>query len=320
MSKTQAQTNDKPTQTAPDASPPADVCSIVADPRIGEIPERFRVLDDEGLAKNKRTTLPSLAECGKVLPIGYLDAEGKRHREFELIEWDWDVEEELGKLMEDNPEMPVNEYISEVICHCVVQLGSIDFTKLKRSQRRLIVHNMFMADVLFFYVWIRIDSQGKELSFDAFKCDHCRFEYPKYRGDLTTLEVQAFKDVPERTVLLQRGVSYGGQVRRECTVGPLKWAFMETADTGRLTNAAKFKRATIDNGLRAIKGAASPIVLTRDHLRSMDPKEINQLVAEIDQAGGGVVFEIRDDCHRCKKEFAVPIDWSYENFFARSSR
>lgn len=287
------------------------------DPVLGEMPEDLAALDGE---EGEGEKLPVLSAVGQVLPIGFVDQNGEKHREFELAEWDWEMEETLGDLAEENPDMPINQYVSEVIGHGMTKLGSIDLSKMKRSQRRLLARSLYFSDALYIYVWIRIGALGHGLKLDRFRCPNCRKWIEDFVGDLRTLEVRSYEEIPKRKVELEHGVEYAGERRTVFEVGPLRWAFMETDDASVLQNAAKFRMATLQQGVTKIHGAPEgPVHLSAKHLRTMKPREINKLVSEIDQCGGGAVMEIVADCPKCREEFRQDINWSYDDFFAPSS-
>jgi hypothetical protein len=310
----------KHAQTKTDEETGPGLCDdITPDPRFGEVPPEYAALD-EG---EEYGGLPRLGEIGKVLPIGYQDATGKLHREFELIDWDWDVEEELGELAERNQDMSMGAYISEIVGRGLASLGEIDFAKLKRSQRRLVVSQLFHADVLYVYTWIRIAALGRHVKFDEFRCEACKFSLDGFAGDLLSLEVK-FNDgeeVPRESVELERWFKYGQRDVTRVEVGPLKWSFMETADASVLMNPAKFRLATLRSGVVGVgETNGAPVVITREHARQMGPASVNRIVAAIDRVGGGAVFEVGGECPQCKEKFRRAIDWTYDSFFGRSSR
>ena len=184
----------------------------------------------------------------------------------------------------------------------------------------MLTRSLYFSDALYLYIWIRIEALGHGLKFDPFKCVSCKKWIEKLSGDLRTLEVQTFEEVPTRVVELEHGVEYAKKRLKKFTVGPLKWAFMETDDAGQLQNSAKFKLATLQQSVVALEGAPQgPIYLTSEHLRTMKPREINRLVAEIDQCNGGAVMEIADRCPSCREEYRQAINWSHDAFFAPSS-
>lgn len=292
---------------------------VESDPRLPKIPASFKALDED--FEESSEELPTLSDVGKVLPIGYVDSKNVTHKTFELIHWDFEVEEALGEIIEKEPEMPIGQYLSEVIGHGLSKLGTIDVTKLKRSERRLLVHNMFYSDALYIYIWIRIGALGKSLKLDPFPCGKCKTKID-YVGDLTTLEVKSLDKPPKLEVELEHGLEYGGQRRKKVVLGGLKWSFMETEDSGILINPAKMKLHTIKSGIISVEGMPEgvPVVITREVLKSMTMNEINKLVHEIDSANGGAVMEIAGSCPKCKSKFSSAVDWSYESFFGRSSQ
>lgn len=292
----------------------------IIDPRFGIVPAELAALDDPD---EEDSELPELREVGRVLPIGYYDNSGKLHRSFELVAWDWEVEEELGALAEKEGDMPMGVYVSEIIGTGLAKLGDLDFTRLKRSQRRLVVSRLFYSDAIYIYVHVRIAALGPHIRFERFKCEKCR-KPTDFVGDLRTLEVKAYPEgeVPRKTVALDRPFAYGGKEVSRVDVGPLKWAFMETDDVATLTNPAKFRMATLKHGVVGLEGIDGdvPIVLTREHAKQIGPAGINRLVLEIDELGGGAVMECAGRCVSCGYEFRRAIDWTYDNFFGRSSR
>lgn len=291
--------------------------------RIGAVPPELAALDGDGPEDAGK---PTLGEFGKVLPVGYRDQDGDLHREFSLLDWDWDLEEELGDLAEKEKDMPMGVYISEIVGRGLEKLGVIDFTRLKRSQRRMVISQLYFGDALYIYIWIRIKALGHVLKLGDFTCGSggCAHVIRGYAGDLRSLEVLAPEtkdgEVPTRLVSVPE-FSYAGAVRTQVEVGPLRWSFMETDDVGVLTNPAKFRVATLRNGIVGVPGAPeAPVHLTRDHLQALGVGAVNDLVDAIDEVGGGAVMQVGGQCPRCKGAYLREIDWSYERFFGRSSR
>ena len=296
-----------------------ETLQIKEDSIFGEVPPEFDALDEKEEAEEEIQTLD---DFGQKLPIGYEDARGETHREFELREWDFELEEELGKVAENEPDMPMGQYLSEVVGSSISRLGGIDVTKLKRSERRLLLYRMYYADVLYLYVHIRINALGPEIRFERFPCQ--KFRCPQkidYVGDLRTIEVVSLDEPPRKVVELDDGLFYGGEYRKRVVVGGLRWAWMEATDAGFLQNSAKFKQRTLEYGVVGVEGVkeGTPIVIDRENLRRTRPREINKIVAAVNDSNAGPLMILEGACPRCETEFALPIDWRYESFFGISS-
>ena len=166
------------------------------DARIGRLPEELAALDAADAPEDAGETVGSR---GPVLPIGYYSPDGSVSRDFELVTWDWGIEERLGEIAEREPEMHIYAYISELVGAGVKRLGDFEFAKLSRGRRRLLVSQMYQADVFYLYVSIRIAGLGENISFPAFKCAGCGKPHA-FVGDLRTLAVEARDERPPAEV------------------------------------------------------------------------------------------------------------------------
>lgn len=263
--------------------------------------------------------LPSISELGKRLPIGFVDESGALHRDFSIRQWNWELEERLGDVTSD-ADTNVMRYVSHVVAESLETLGTVDLGKLNPLQRLSIVSRMYYSDVLFIYVWIRIEAFGRQLRIEPFPCERCHKSIENFVGDLHTLEVkEVATDALSRTVELEHGVRYADQIRKTLKVEPLRWAFFESGDfTTAIRNAAKLKLMTIQHGVAEVVGMPRPATLTREHVKTMHPREILQLVREIDQCGGGLVMGIGGACPYCHNEYQHVIDWRFSSFFGSS--
>ena len=120
---------------------------IQQDSRLPQIPDDLIKLDKK-LNSDGEEILPILEAIGKTLPIGYKDLTGNIHTDFELVEQNYELEEKLGDLASENEDMSLNVYAAEVIGHGLSRIGSIDITKMKRSERRLLIRSLYFADAL----------------------------------------------------------------------------------------------------------------------------------------------------------------------------
>lgn len=268
-------------------------------------------------------TLPTLEEFGKRLPIGHVDESGARHGTFELRDWDWELEEKIGASIEasEGSDATFGQYISSIMAEVVKSVGTIDFDSLKHVQRLGTISRMYYPDVLYMYVWARIDGLGHALKLKPFKCKNpkCKKQID-FVGDLRQIEVQAVdpKDL-EKTVQLEHGVTYADKVRKSATVSTLRWSFFEDQGfAAAMSNPAKMYLLTLQGGVVEVEGAPKPAHLTREHLKTMRRPDILKLFREINDVGGGPVMEIEGECPHCNGRFEETIDWTYADFFGRS--
>jgi hypothetical protein len=260
--------------------------------------------------------LPTLAEVGRRLPIGYVDPAGARHREFDLVPWDWDLEDRLGEVAADNQDMPMPAYVSEVLGHGLSRIGTVELGKLNRGERRLLVRSMFMADVFFAYVWVRIGALGRDLRLVDVRCSECGRAIPEFVGDLGTLEVKVSETVPRKVVKLAHGVEFAGKRLTSFTLQPLRWAWMEADDNRAAVNPARRNLSILQQAVVSLEGAPEgPVFITEQHARTMAPVEIRRLVREVDELGGGPVMQITGECPGGRHRFARQIDWTFGSFF-----
>lgn len=273
------------------------------------------------LTEVENEKLPTLAEIGNQLPIGFKDQTGILHNTFDLIDWTFETEQQLGMIAEENPDMNFTHYIGEVMAIGIERIGTIEFKKLNRLQRRQLIRTLYMSDALYLYVNIRIKSLGHIYKFKPFKCEKCNFKIDKYAGDLRTLEVKTFDTPPTKKIKLQKGIQYGKDVSEVVTIEPVKWSFMEKMQPDILSNRAKMMVASIQSGVVGLDKAPEEgiVYLTEKHIKEMNLTDINILTREIDEIGGGIRMEYEGECPQCKHQFVNSIDWRYTDFFAASS-
>lgn len=256
----------------------------------------------------------TLSEFGKRLPIGY-EASGKLHRDFTLRDCDWDLEERIGEDLEAEP-ADIAAHVSIVVSNSLKSVGDVDFDKMSPELRRNAVSSMYMDDVFSVYLWTRIDLMGPQLKLNDLKCGGCRKDID-FVGDLRDVEVYDSRgEVPQKTVELEGGITYAGELRSSLVVRPVRWSFFESG--GITLNPAKQKLLAIQHGVVEVVGAPKPAMMTRDHVRAMKPRDVKRVVNEINECGGGAVLQIEGKCPECSKGFRHDIDWRYGDFFGPS--
>ena len=104
----------------------------------------------------------TLAEHGPELPIGVLDQGGGYRRDVALRPWKFKQEKALGALLGD--EFNLVQYVEATIGEMCTQLGPHSFEAMRPEERTVALSQMWMADVFFVYLLIRVRAMGNLLS------------------------------------------------------------------------------------------------------------------------------------------------------------
>ena len=102
----------------------------------------------------------TIQERGPVLPLGIADSGGNYHQDISVKPWRMKEERELGELRDQNKDANLAKYVSMVLSTMCTRLGPHDFTNMEFDHKRLVISQMFMADVFYAYVWLRIQALG----------------------------------------------------------------------------------------------------------------------------------------------------------------
>lgn len=109
-----------------------------------------------------------------------------------------------------------------------------------RPERLLAVGQMFLADVLYLFLYLRREAIGREVRTDV-ACGACRRSFP-FEADLDTLEVEtAGTEDPAdlvQEVTLADGIPVRGEVRKVLRVRPIRWCVMEGLGKGGVNEGA----------------------------------------------------------------------------------
>jgi len=266
----------------------------------------------------ERTTL---AEQGARLPIGHLVEEpDKFEGGLACRPWRLKEERELGKIRSDKDQTS-GQYASAILCYMLTVFGKFkNFGELPEHEKRLIVNQAPLADVLFAYVWLRTQALGTRVKIDT-SCEFCRAPIP-WKADLGSMEIDRIEG-PEDLVVeheLRDGIEINGNLYREIKIGPPLWAVFEQVNPDEASGfgLGEMKALMIRSGIKAVKGIDN-LILTADHLDTMskfDLEHVNHVI-EDRTPGPELVFEIK--CGRCRRKFQQAIDWNYDAFFGQSS-
>jgi len=264
------------------------------------------------------TKKQTIQDRGPLLPIGIASG-GKLHQGFDVRPWRFKEERELGRLREDNKGANLAQYVSVVLATMCTRMGPHDFTQMSENERLLAVGQMYMADVFYAYVWLRIQSLGNEFTI---KFQPANAPEPlNIVTDLNTIEVDSVDEL-EQTFWeyeLKAPCRIRGKTAIGFKMGAPRWDALERAPKlGTDSGAAKL--AVLLGSVAEIRCENSePIVtaLAPDELDELTKRDIETVTALMDKNNLGPDMSVEGK-HK-GRPFRVSIDWGYDNFFSISS-
>jgi hypothetical protein len=182
---------------------------------------------EDKTASTKRVV--TLRELGPQLPLGVLDSANLYHKGVENRAWKLSTERELGELRDRNRDSNFAQYVSMILGTMCTKLGPHDFDGKKIEDKQILVSQMFMADVLYAYIWLRVDALGPNLNMNI-KCPACEQEFP-FTADLNTLEVTCADKVEDTQwpFKLKHPIDIRGKKAVALKLGPTRWNAMESS-------------------------------------------------------------------------------------------
>jgi len=152
-------------------------------------------------------------------------------------------------------------------------------------------------------------------------CPSCRKVFPKFPADLDTLEVSTVEK-PEDALWeykLQDPYEIRGKLVEKFMMGQAKWQSLEGAETGGRFNTGGAKVVMVRACIKSFNDAGSVPVMESE-LDEMSKRDIEGILAGIDDNHVGPDMSIEHVCNRCESQIRTSIDWSHGSFFGASSR
>jgi len=267
----------------------------------------------------ERYKIITVGELGDRLPIGILK-DGVLYRDIDARPFTMKHERVLGAIRDKQRQNNVAKFASIVISQLCTKIGHHDFESMKESERLLAVSQMWMPDVYYVYVWLRIRSIGSELSMQL-TCPSCANEF-QYIGELDTVEVrvpaQEGEDVLSWDYTLRDPFELRNKKVEGFKMGMSRWGSLEPVTTGAF-NSGEAKAALIRGSVHEIHGWDS-VALGSDELDDMSKYDVENISVSIDENRFGPDLALSADCPRCNQKIGTMIDWGYDSFFSTSSR
>lgn len=268
----------------------------------------------EGAAPEHSAT--TFEDWGQRMPIGHIQG-GELHRNFALKRFTMREERELEGLRKARGKMTLAGFVIEVMSRMLTSYGPwSDFQALDDTQRRLLMSQAWMADVIYMYIWLRIEALGPEMSFNA-ECPHCG-QKCKLPADLNLTDVTVVEDIAALTRhhSLRDGLDVAGVMSKELVVQPPRWQAMDAVQGAR-SSSGDIKMAMILSSIRQVGDGKRPVTL--DILESLSKRDLELLTRVIDDLSPGPDLTLEVNCPSCKEESKHPLNWSWDFFFTAAS-
>lgn len=285
----------------------------------GDDPFRGEAAGDQKVPKFQTTTVGKL---GAVLPLGPVGQDGKHQRLIAVRPWRMKEEKILGRRREQNEKQNMGKYVGIVLSTMCTKLAGQTWDDLKdddTADRELTVSQMWMADVFYAYVYLRIQAMGNELAMDLTSPYKPGLDSFPFTGDLNTVEVKvpASLDDCMWTYTLLDPFKIRNVEARSLVMGPGRWYNVE--QMGDTTTGAA-KAMVIHSCIHAVPDIQEgEIALAESEIDEMSKRDLEHLADRIDKNGFGPQMQIEAVCPYTKRTFKSPIDWRFDQFFGISS-
>jgi hypothetical protein len=271
--------------------------------------------------KKKQTSeiyTKTVEEYGPTLPIGLVDSSGTvLHKDIEIRPWRMKEERELSELRDKNKNSSMTSYISMVLATMCTKLGIYDFSNMSFDKKRSIISQMYMADVFYTYVWLRINSLGEKFPVTF---------HPVWSNkpinmvaDLNSIETKCVNELKAINweYKLKNPIKIRGTEVSTFNMTQQRWNTIELLEESGPVSSLTAKQSLILASISGCKEIDKQIVLTLKELDELVKLDIERLAFLIDEKSLGPKMILEGE-HK-GREFTTPIDWGYDNFFAVSS-
>lgn len=283
--------------------------------------ENPNTANDSSAVKLKKITLQ---EQGPRLPLGIIDTNGDYIKDIATKRWRMAEERELGDMRDRNRDVNVAQFVSMVLSTMCNKMGTHNFESMKHEERRVVVSQMFMGDVFYAYVWLRMKTLGNELHLNL-TCPQCRNKFP-FVADLNTIEVDVCDKLDDAlwTYELKEPFDIRGKSVTSLLLGPARWTSLESMKSG-VMNTGAAKAGVILGSIHGIanwkdkEGKPQKVALSESELDEMVKLDIEGITNRIDDYAIGPNMSVEGVCNRCRYNYKLAIDWGYDSFFGDSS-
>lgn len=256
----------------------------------------------------------TLNELGTHLPI---PMEGKKTNEFSFKTWGLTEEKEIGEIKRKTQYMGpfINEVLSLMLDSCCGE----DFSKMELPQRKLLLHQMPMMNVLYMWIYLRYDQLDEMIRLDV-GCPGCGRMNKNFVANLGGLDVECPEDEDKRIADYKLRKSFKIELEEIeiLKISRTPWGAMDNADDETTTNQGKLMELMFRNSIVGTNDEEGYVDFDKIS-NGLRKRDIEFLSNDIQKHNAGPSLAVEGKCEFCPTKFYRQIDWSYDSFFGSSS-
>ena len=269
------------------------------------------------VGKSSRIKKIALAELGARLPIGVGPT---LEKDFGVRVWKTKDERELGQKKKSAKRF--GEFVTVVLGHMLSSLGGVAFgPELDANQRALMFSNMYVADVLYAWLYLRREAIGPTLDLRV-TCPRCPDTKFQFAGDLNSVEIGTVDSLDDLTwtYVLKHPIEVRKKRVESFQVRTPTWGHIKDFIGDPNTSLAKL--LAVRSAIIGVNGESAPVRLTENELDELSKVDFEGIFAGFSSPteflGPNMAIEV--ECPSCMHPLFQPIDWTYDGFFSISSR
>lgn len=276
-------------------------------------------METKTAAVSSRLSKTTLGAYGLKLPIGRALPDGSLAKAFTLRPWKMKEEKTLAEWKSRHKgKMTLGIYVTQILSTMVESIGGVALPA-EDVERRLMISQMYIGDVMYMYVALRRAVLGSSLKMHL-PCPACNGAKFDFEADLDSLDINVLERAADLDWAhdLKTPLLFSGAARSVLKLRPTAWATLESKNS---SDASGMAASVIAGSIVGMKGIPdnqfTPIHESAlDELTKLDLELLNK---SIGMNTPGPQMGVEQPCPQCTNTFFWPIDWGYDSFFSHSS-
>lgn len=267
--------------------------------------------------KTERRVKTTIGELGARLPVGTPLADGSLAKDMISRPWKTRDEREIGRLRHEG--MNQARYASLVVSQLYSQLGKHQWVEETKSPERILaVGTMYMPDVLYAFIWLRMQVISTTLKMNV-KCGKCSNPFT-FIGDMNSTEVYTINKLADLDWFydLQDPINIRKKKVDRFRLQTPHWFNLEgTIKEGFNESLAKI--LMVRSSVVGLNDEPDLTMLVESEMDEISKRDLEAINTKINEEFIGPKMAIDGECPRCAQPFVQAIDWRGESFFTVSS-